>query len=47
MGKVYWLGNVYDGLLYGMAIVIVLKKFGVGLDRYYGGFFESPFGIIR
>ena len=34
-------------LLYGLDIVSDLAKVQVGLDRYYGGFLESPFGIVR
>jgi len=32
MGRVDYFGNVYDGLLYGLAILIVLNKVVVGLD---------------
>jgi hypothetical protein len=35
MGKVDWSRNVYDGLLYGLAINGHFKKVEVGLDSSY------------
>jgi hypothetical protein len=47
-GKLIAMKNInVDTLLYVLVIAGVFQQVQGGLDRYYGGFLESPFGIIR